>query len=65
MKLYDDWAAADKLSTASGTVYVVVNYPAWKAAVGVGAAIAGIWFLLNLYLIYYKCFQKPKNFINP
>lgn len=62
---YDDAYNADVLTRVSGTTYVVVNYAAWKAIVGVGAAIAGIWFFLILYLIYYKCFHKPHNWAKP
>lgn len=61
----DYWATADRLSAASGETYVVVNYPAWKAAVGVGAAICGITFFLDLYLFYFKCFHKPRGFVSP
>ena len=27
----------------------------------VGSVITGIWFFLDIYLIYLKCFQKPKG----
>jgi len=61
----DDWSTADSLSALSGNSYVVVSYSGWKAAVAVGAVIAGIWFFLDLYLLYYKCFQKPRNLVRP
>ena len=48
-------------SDSTGKVYVAVNYVAWKAVVGVGSALCGIWFFLDLYLIFLKCFQKPKS----
>ena len=62
---WSDWTVADQLTLASGNSYVVVNYSGWKAAVAVGAAIAGVWFFLNLWLMYYKCFAKPKNWVRP
>ena len=53
------------LTIYSGQTYIVVIYPAWKAAVAVGSIITGIWFFLDIYLIYLKCFAKPKGWGNP
>ena len=53
------------MTLATGNTYVVVNYSGWKAAVAVGAAIAGVWFFLDLWLLYYKCFAKPRNWVGP
>lgn len=61
---YSSWNAAATLSASSGKEYVVVNYPAWKAVVAIGASIAGIWFFLVIYLAYFKCCHKPRNFIS-
>ena len=62
---WSDWTVADQLTLSSGNSYVVVNYSGWKAAVAIGAAIAGVWFFLDLWLLYYKCFAKPKNWVRP
>ena len=56
---------ANYLNDNSGQTYIVVIYPAWKAAVAVGSIITGIWFFLDIYLIYLKCFAKPKGWGNP
>lgn len=62
---WSDWTVADQLTLMTGNTYVVVNYSGWKAAVAIGASIAGVWFFLDLWLLYYKCFSKPKNWVRP
>ena len=52
---------ADYLTRYSGKTYIVVVYPAWKAFVAAGSIITGLWFFLDVYLIYFKCFHKPRG----
>ena len=52
---------ADILKRYSGKTYIVVVYATWKAFVVAGSVIAGIWFFLDIYLIYLKCFHKPRG----
>ena len=61
---YDSWWYADCLSQYSGHTYVAVSYSVWKAVVAVGSVLDGLLVILIAYLIYYKCYQKPKNYNN-
>ena len=62
---YASWWYADCLSVYSGQTYVAVSYPGWKAVVAVGSVLDGLLAILIVYLVYYKCYQKPKNYNNP
>ena len=45
----------------SGKKYIVINYSLFKAIVALGSVIDFIMLILNLYLIYRKCFRGQKH----
>ena len=52
---------AETLTQQTGQAYVVVNLGLFNALKIVGSVLAAGFFVFDVFLVYWKCFRKPKN----
>lgn len=60
-----DKAFAETLTQQSGQSYVVFNYGLFNALKIVGSVLAAGFFVLDVFLVYWKCVRKPRNVVGP